>query len=288
MTNVYTLVNPQFRLRVTPDSAALLSFERQADALPLLRPREAATGWHPGESACFPMLPVANRVRDNRFTCNGREILLPGSPLDPHFFLHGDGWIQRWQLQTLGADRIVLGLRIQHECGFDYAARIVYRLMERGMAASLSLRHCGAEPMLYGAGFHPFFTLWRDTTLRFSASGYWSEDENHLPQEWCGMFPDEADFRRGKRPPHSWLNIGYSGWAGEAVMQTPSRNLCLRLRSQTPYLMLYQDGEGGFICLEPQSHPVDAHHMPGNPGLVMLGKGETLHFSMQILAEDIT
>lgn len=285
MTVIHTLINPWFRLRVTPSSAALLSFERLSDDAQLLRPCAAQPGWHPGESACFPMLPLANRVRDNRFMLGEREIILPHSPLDAHFFLHGDGWLHRWQTLALTDDSITLGLRVHHECGFDYSARLGYQLTEQGMAADLCLRHCGALPMLYGAGFHPFFSRWRDTTVQFSAAGYWPEGDLHLPGEWRGALPDDIDFVREKRPPPAWLNIGYSGWAGEAVLQTPSRNLRLRLRSQVPYLMLYQDGNGAFICLEPQTHPADAHHMAGKPGLVMLGKGETLSLSMQILAE---
>jgi aldose 1-epimerase len=57
----------------------------------------------------------------------------------------------------------------------------------------------------------------------------------------------------------------------------------ITLLSQTPWLMLFRMSGQSFLCLEPQSHPVNAHQMPGQPGLVMLSGGEETHFSMAIV-----
>ena len=42
-----------------------------------------------------------------------------------------------------------------------------------------------------------------------------------------------------------------------------------------------------FICLEPQSHPVDAHNMEGQPGLVVLGAGDTVSWSLKIAVNQV-
>lgn len=278
----YTLATPQLQLRVTPQSAAILDFVLRDRDTPLLRPYQQQQSWHPGDSALFPLLPLANRVRDNAFMLHQRQIILPPSPLDADFFLHGDGWLHCWQVATQDERQITLTLSVQQACGFDYDARLSYRLTEKGLEAELSLRHCGDEPMLYGAGFHPYFTKWQDTALQFSASGYWPEGEQHLPLAWQGSFVPELDFNQGQIPANRWLNLGYSGWPGEATLQTPSQRLHVTLRSSLAYLMLFQLADGQFICLEPQSHPVDAHHLPGQPGLVLLRRGEALHAAMQI------
>lgn len=83
--DIYTLETSRFRLRVTPQSAAILSFDDLDGGREILRAYQENTGWHPGESALFPMLPVANRVRDNRFRLGEREVCLPDSSLDPMF-----------------------------------------------------------------------------------------------------------------------------------------------------------------------------------------------------------
>jgi aldose 1-epimerase len=42
-------------------------------------------------------------------------------------------------------------------------------------------------------------------------------------------------------------------------------------------LILYSpSAQAPFLCLEPVSHPVDAHNLPGQPGLVRLAQGESL------------
>ncbi|MDU0043241.1 hypothetical protein RUW48_00005, partial [Klebsiella pneumoniae] len=61
--------------------------------------------------------------------------------------------------------------------------------------------------------------------------------------------------------------------------------LNITILSQTPWLMLFRMQGESFLCLEPQSHPVNAHNMDGQPGLRVLGAGEKLNFSLKIIIE---
>ncbi|MBX9566849.1 hypothetical protein FKF78_18395 [Aeromonas hydrophila] len=99
---------------------------------------------------------------------------MPESPVDPNFFLHGDGWLLPWQRVAGSASSVTL--QLDSQCGpFHYLAEIDYRLQGVSLLARISLTHLGETPCLYGAGFHPFF--WRDeqTKIRFLASGVWQE-----------------------------------------------------------------------------------------------------------------
>ncbi|NEU34698.1 aldose 1-epimerase, partial [bacterium LRH843] len=84
-------------------------------------------------------------------------IILPRHHADEYFFLHGDGWLQRWDIIEYGAEYCVLQLRRQHACGFDYLAQLRYQLLRNQLIAELTLTHYGEVPALYGCGFHPFF-----------------------------------------------------------------------------------------------------------------------------------
>ncbi|TNI55959.1 hypothetical protein CF121_18840 [Aeromonas media] len=42
------------------------------------------------------------------------------------------------------------------------------------------------------------------------------------------------------------------------------------------------DEGGGFVCLEPQSHAADAHHLAGHPGLRLLGRGDRMSLGMTL------
>lgn len=275
MTDLLVIENAHLRMRVNPQGGGLQGLDSLTHGRPVL--------WDGGDSALFPMLPLANRVAGNRFTFQGREIVLPDSPVDAHFFLHGDGWLQRWQVASVSQTDCVLTLRSQHDCGFDYQATLHYQLREQVFRAELTLTHLGPRPMLYGLGFHPWFYVDDRSRVQFGASGYWPEGEHHLPLAWQGDIPPDIDFTTAQHGGDRWLNVGYSGWNGVAKIVRDV--MSITITAQTPWLMLFRMSGGSFLCLEPQSHPVNAHRMAGQPGLVALGPGDRTHFAMEIGVE---
>ncbi|QMD63256.1 aldose 1-epimerase [Citrobacter sp. RHB35-C17] len=277
MTTPLTLHNAHLRMRVDPQGGALLSLFSLQHQQPVLRESEGKTA---GDGGLFPMLPVANRVAGNRFSQRGTEVQLPLYEVDDAFFLHGDGWLKRWEVTAATDDSCSLRLRSQLACGYDYQAELQYVLDASVFRASLTIAHLGKRPMLYGCGFHPFFVFDTRSTVQFSASGYWPEGEHHLPLAWQSELPTEADFTRAQYGADRWLNVGYSGWSGQAIVQC--NVMRVTIFAQTPWLMLFRMPGESFLCLEPQTHPVNAHHMPGQPGLRMLGSGEQCRFAMEI------
>ncbi len=252
---------------------------------PLLRESDPDAPCEPGQSALFPMVPLANRVAGNRFELWGEEHGLPESPVDPDFFLHGDGWLRQWQPLALSGSAVTLQL-ISDNGPFHYQAELDYRLEGASLVARITLTHLGESPCLYGAGFHPFF--WRDalTQVRFLASGVWQEGADHLPTSWSGTLAPHLDFRRWRRP-QGWLNHCYGGWCGRAELVHPARRQRLTLTSDSAFLMLYQPDEASeFVCLEPQSHAANAHHMAGHPGLRLLAPGDRLVLVMTLTVTD--
>jgi len=268
---ILVLENDFLRVNVAPQGAAILSL----DALDYQQPILLA-----GDKALFPMLPLANRVAGNRFTLQGEEIVLPPSTADADFFLHGDGWLKEWQVVEQSAERMVLSLCSQYQCGFDYQARLTYQLAGKRFIAELELTHRGSKPMVYGLGFHPYFRLQPDTQVQFFSSGFWPEGEQHLPLAWQGSVTQQTDFSVSKIPENAWLNVGYSGWNGRVFIH--SGDMRILLECATPYLMVFRMADEPFICLEPQSHPVNAHNLPGHPGLILLAQGETTRLEMGI------
>lgn len=269
------LQTEQLEAMIDPQGGKVLRLNFRPLGLPVLYENPAG--------GLFPMLPVANRVAGNRFRFQGRAVVLPNHAADANFFLHGDGWLQRWQVVESREDRCVLQLRRQHACGFDYLAQIRYQLQNNQLTAALTLTHCGAAPMLYGAGFHPWFPFDKQSQAQFQASGYWPEGEQHLPRGWQGTLPDYADFSQSQYGEDGWFNVGYSGWNGRA--KVVSDVMDVTITSQTPWLMLFRMPGEPFICLEPQSHPVNAHNMDGQPGLRVLGPGDELQFTMKIAVQ---
>lgn len=269
------LLSAELEATIDPQGGKVLRLISRPQGLPVLYENPAG--------GLFPMLPVANRVAGNRFIFQGREIVLPRHAADADFFLHGDGWLRRWEVVESGEGDCVLQLRCQHVCGFDYLAQIRYQLQQNQLTAVLTLTHCGAVPMPYGGGFHPWFTFDKQSQVQFQASGYWPEGEQHLPRDWQGTLPGYADFSQPQYGEDTWLNVGYSGWNGCAKVLSDVMDITIT--SQTPWLMLFRMRGEPFICLEPQCHPVNAHNMDGQPGLRVLGAGDVLEFTMKITVQ---
>ncbi|STW12925.1 aldose 1-epimerase [Klebsiella pneumoniae subsp. rhinoscleromatis] len=76
----------------------------------------------------------------------GRRLSCLATMADEYFFLHGDGWLQRWDIIECGAEYCVLQLRRQHACGFDYLAQLRYQLLRNQLIAELTLTHYGEGP----------------------------------------------------------------------------------------------------------------------------------------------
>ena len=47
------------------------------------------------------------------------------------------------------------------------------------------------------------------------------------------------------------------------------------------YCLLYRPPVGAAFCFEPVTHPIDAFHVPGRPGLHVLRTGESLTLHVQ-------
>ncbi|MFD1801115.1 aldose 1-epimerase [Mixta tenebrionis] len=266
-----TFNNGVLRLTVAPQGASVLHLESLKHNRPVL---------YSAQQALFPMLPLANRVAGNAFLLHGEKIALPPSPVDERFFLHGDGWLQRWTLEQQSEEAVTLSCASRYDCGFDYVARLHYRLVDNALHAELTLAHHGQKMMVYGLGFHPFFQLQPDSRVQFSASGYWPEGEHHLPLAWQDTLPPAVDFSAPVKPADAWLNVGYSGWSGCALIE--DAKMQVKLTSEAPWLMVFRQPGKPFICLEPQTHPVNAHNMAGMPGLRALQQGEATTLKMVI------
>jgi aldose 1-epimerase len=96
------------------------------------------------------------------------------------------------------------------------------------------------------------------------------------------------DFARARPLPIGWINNGFAGWTGTARVYWPEHGLQLTVTA-TPTLgtcIVYSPSEDApFFCLEPVSHPVDAFHLPGMPGLQLLRPGERFEVACTFTAE---
>ena len=288
MNDIIELSHSSLTLQLRLQGAAVLGlYDGQKSKRPLLRP---APGFDApvGECALFPMLPLANRVEGNSFTRQGHRYKLPDSVMDDRFFLHGDGWLKPWTLVEQQESTVCLALESCVEGLYHYQAYLHYGLIENIFYATLQLTHLAETPFPYGLGFHPFLMKTPAAELQFECGGYWPEREFHLPGKWCSELPDMLDFQLPKSPGDIWINNAFSDWPGSVSLRDEIYGHSLTMHSDAEYLMVYQPAGKQvmpFICLEPQTHPVNAHNHPQLPGLKLLRRGESCTLNMQIVSE---
>lgn len=221
------------------------------------------------------LLPFSNRI-SRPFPFDGAEHAVPANLPGEPFPIHGDGFQRAWQVQGQTADRGILSLN--GGIGpFTYDAEVTYHLTPTALFARLTMTNRSACALPFGGGFHPWFPRHPETRLGFHATGYWPQDDRFLPRTIAPVtIPQKLQFDPPAAFPDGWINTTFSAWDGTATIHQPDLSLTLSATC-CPSLIVYSPAtDAPFICIEPVSHPVDAHNLPGQPGLRRLAPGASL------------
>lgn len=236
-----------------------------------------------GGFASFPLVPFGNRIEYNGFTLDGRDYGFLPNAADP-LYLHGDGWLERWDVDKADQTSVTLSLRHRPSpiSPYDYSARQTISVTENSVILRLSVRHEGENSLLYGLGQHPFFARTAQTRLTAPAQAVWGERDGHLPDE-SGPLPADLDFAMPGLLPQRFVNNAFTGWSRHASIKWPELRLAADIDAGSLHdvYMLYMPADRtDFFCFEPMTHLPNAHHMPDYAGLKRLTAGETISSEM--------
>jgi aldose 1-epimerase len=230
------------RLIVSPaDGGRMTSLEVAGHEL-LVTEGDGPIAW-----GCYPMAPVAGRIRDGRFDLDGRAVTLARN-LPPHA-IHGTVFDRSWTVT--GPDSLSIDLGP----GWPFAGRVQQRFALRpdGLTANLTLE--ADKPMPGAIGWHPWFRRVLSGTsvhrlgpsapaeLDFQASRMYRRDDSGLPTgeliapsagPWDDCFIDVA----------------------LPIRLTWPQTLVVDISSNLDHWVIY-DEPADAICVEPQSAPPD-------------------------------
>ena len=289
---ILTLETSSQRLRVLPTlGAGIASWEiRNAQTWqPMLRPWDGVSEDR-YTFACFPLVPWSNRISGGGFgEGNMFYQVLPNRVGEP-YPIHGDGWLQPWTVTAKGAQHVVL--RLESECykgnPYHYEATLTCMLGEAELNLTLTATHLGDNPLPYGLGLHPYFLRNESTRLTMPCSGVWLSGDDPLPVAHTEMLPPGFDYRQPAPLNGQLIDHCLTGWSGQSDISYPDHCLQLEMtmRDCDGYVLFYRPPLGDFFCMEPITHPIDAFHLPGQPGLKVLNKGEflTLETTLRVRA----
>jgi aldose 1-epimerase len=289
MTSLVTLSRGSLTLTLSPacgGSVTRFIYYRQDGAeIPLFRV-VAVEPDDPLDSACFPLVPFVNRVRDGCFSFRGREVTLSRNLAGDPSPLHGQGWKAAWDVVRETESEAELSYR--HAAGewpWAYEARQIFTLEPDGVSISLTCTNLSDEPMPCGLGLHPYFNCGPDTRLDAEVACSWTIDKHVLPVERVAA-EGRYDLR-ARRICGQDLDHGFGGWTGLARIDDPGLPFAIQLSAtDADFLHIYSPIDGGFFAAEPVSHAnaaLNAAEADWPPlGLRVLAAGETMRLGMRI------
>lgn len=198
---------------------------------------QAMIGW-----GCYPMVPWAGRIRDGRFTFDGRDVQLPLN-LGAHA-IHGVGFAMPWRVESRRNHFVELSLALPQDerWPFGGTANQRIKLGEDRLELRLSVR-AGLVSMPAVIGWHPWFR--KPSRLRFSPSGVYPRDG-----EGIATRPLTAP------TPSPWDDCFTN--TDVVTLEYPGKQL--QLSSDCSHWVVY-DEISRATCVEPQSGPPDGFNI---------------------------
>lgn len=246
-----------------------------ASALLRALPLDAPGVPTPSQLACFPLLPWSNRMAPSGFAFEGRQYVPAPNRAGEPCPIHGDGWQQAWQVAHHTESVLTLTLVRPDASPFSYEAELRYTLDGAALVVDLALRNTGALALPFGIGLHPWMPDPQGARLEARADGVWSSGPDKLPLTRGGI-PEHWRFDGPAALPQDGVDHVFDGWPGRACIAWPARGVALEIEADMDYFILYIPPGRDFFCFEPVDHPINAHNLPGQPGLTVLAPGATL------------
>ena len=270
-------------LSLAPElGGSIVNWSVTATGQALLRPsdQQALDAATPRRLACYPLVPWSNRIAGGGFAGpDGWFDLAANSPSDP-LPIHGSAWQQPWQVSAQSATEIVL--QLDSQLPFAYRAVQRFRLHGGRLDIELQVTHLDQRAAWHGLGWHPYFPRSPHTRLRAAAEQFWQCDPSRLSTALAAL-PAGWDFAEPRELPAEQVDNAFSGWNGYCEIIQADAGYRLQCRSQgADYFILYTPVGQDFFCFEPVTHPVNAHHLPGQPGLRLLRQGQSSQLSFSL------
>ncbi|TDE86215.1 aldose 1-epimerase [Deinococcus sp. S9] len=263
---VKRIANEHLTLEVLPQIGASVLNLRAASGRPVLRPVNPADVQTSSQCASFTLLPYSNRIRDARFSFQGREVLLRPTTKDG-LAQHGDVRNRPWQV-TRVADTHLRGdfdSRAFNDMNWPWAftARVEYQLHGPHLDTSVTLTNVDTDEMPAGMGLHPYFTRLQDgmdPSLSFGAALTYDTDERQLPTGGPRALHPEEDYQMPSSIGDRQLDRVYTAWDGRARLDWGERALTLTADAVYSHLVVFTAPDGS-LALEPVTHATDAFNL---------------------------
>jgi aldose 1-epimerase len=253
-------------------------------------------GSSPTRTGIPVLFPFANRIRDGRFTWDGREYQLPLNDSTKRNAIHGFACRRPWRVIAQGSNSASAwvtgefhGARDGADCRelwpADYRIRVTYRLGALCLAVEAGADNPDNRPLPCGLGYHPYFRAEdKDGDVQVTARRYWELEES-LPS---GKRPEVSGMRDLNQPrPLQGLTLDDvltdlgATTAADMQLRGTIRRAQAEVRVSTSAefreMVVFTPPHRQAFCIEPYTCTTDAINLSQrgvNAGLTVLSPGE--------------
>jgi aldose 1-epimerase len=194
------------------------------------------------------LIPWPNRVRDGRWTWQGRDLQLDVKSPDQPNAIHGLVAWQPWAVLERTAAGTSVGTVLEPHQGYPFrlAVAVDYALTAEQLAVTMRVRNLGTEPAPFGVGMHPYLHVGANEDGGIGGA------ELHVPArtalETAGGLPTGATSRfhgevgrigqRSFDTPLTGLERDDDGWA-RLRLRGPLGELVLAVDEAWSWLQIY-------------------------------------------------
>ena len=265
---VLTLNYGNALLEILPEIGGCITrycLETNEQVLELLRPATQAgiASKDPLEMASFPLIPFSNRIRDGRFSFQGKEINLPPNfPPETHT-IHGHGWKVPWVVTEVSPNKATIEYRyIPDGWPFPYLASQIFELTDSALTVNLQIINTGNSVMPVGFGMHPYFVRTPEVSVTTKIEKMWINDSENMPLR---LEPVQGVERLNQVfiVNQEAIDNLFTGWNRVALISWPEWKANLRISASIPldFLVLFTPSGEDYFCVEPVSNVTDAFNL---------------------------
>jgi aldose 1-epimerase len=251
------------------------------------------------------LFPFPGRLRDGRFTFDGKTWQLPLNDSTKQHAIHGFTPRNPWRVVGVGKHpdcaiidgRFELGQELPSALGHwpvDFALTVTYRLYADHLTVEAHIENREAEAQPFGLGYHPYFRLpgvvdadVGGHVLQANVREVWETDAANLPTGKRAEVSPALDFRRPRPIGATALDHVFTGvTAGPvdgltelAVLSHPRAPGRLRVLADSNFreLVLFTPPHRQAVAIEPYTCSADAASLQArgiDSGWRVLGPGE--------------
>ncbi len=211
----------------------------------------------PTRGGCFPMAPWPNRIRDGRFTWQGREYRVPTDGRT--HAMHGRVLQRPWEVREREPDSCQLACPLDDGWPWSGVVGIGYHLTDDSLEIRLGIRSEASFP--FGTGWHPWFrreAFGGQVRVRVPAAERYELADN-LPTGRILQPAGEFDLAEGPVIGDRRLDDCYRQLSGPVEIAWEGLRLTMELSGTEPHVQVFTPEHA--VCVEPQTCAPDAFNL---------------------------